>query len=160
MPFIDALKAICCLLIVTHHLAIYDPMSDIAYPLIPALMEWLREYGRIAVQMFFVIAGFLTAAKLAPQGLSLVTAPIKLIRQRYLISWLGMQVSDFQLILFTSFLVHYKLNLTQVGHPRPALRTMHLCRLHGFIAHLTGLFNGKLFTGSIAFNRFCTRISQ
>ena len=143
MPFIDALKAICCLLIVTHHLAIYDPMSDIAYPLIPALMEWLREYGRIAVQMFFFISGFLSAAKLAPQGLSL-----------------GMQVSDFQLILFTSFLVHYKLNLTQVGHPRPALRTMHLCRLHGFIAHLTGLFNGKLFTGSIAFNRFCTRISQ
>ncbi len=84
MPFIDALKAICCLLIIAHHLAIYGPMSDIAYPLIPALMEWLREYGRIAVQMFFVIAGFLSAAKLAPQGLSLVTTPIRLIRQRYL----------------------------------------------------------------------------
>ncbi len=45
MPFIDALKAICCLLIVTHHLAIYGPMSDIAYPLIPAVLDWLREYG-------------------------------------------------------------------------------------------------------------------
>lgn len=84
MPFIDALKAICCLLIITHHLAIYGPMSDIAYPLIPALLDWLREYGRIAVQMFFVIAGFLTAAKLAPQGLSLVTTPIRLIQHRYL----------------------------------------------------------------------------
>lgn len=84
MPLIDALKAICCLLIVTHHLAIYGPMSDIAYPLIPALMDRLREYGRIAVQIFFVIAGFLTAAKLAPLGLSLVTNPIRLIQQRYL----------------------------------------------------------------------------
>ncbi len=83
MPFIDALKAMCCLLIVTHHLAIYGPMSDIAYPLIPALLDWLREYGRIAVQMFFVIAGFLAAAKLAPQGLSLVTTPIRLIQHRY-----------------------------------------------------------------------------
>ena len=84
MPFIDALKAVCCLLIVAHHLAIYGPMSDIAYPLISALIDWLREYGRIAVQIFFVTAGFLFAAKLAPQRLSLVTAPIKLIRQRYI----------------------------------------------------------------------------
>ena len=84
MPFIDALKAVCCLLIVTHHLAIYGPMSDIAYPLIPALIDWLREYGRMSLQMFFVIAGFLTAAKFAPQGLSLVTTPISLIQQRYL----------------------------------------------------------------------------
>ncbi len=84
MPLIDALKAICCLLIVMHHLAIYGPMSDIAYPLIPAVIDWLREYGRVAVQMFFVIAGFLSVAKLAPQGLSLVKEPIRLIRQRYL----------------------------------------------------------------------------
>ena len=83
MPFIDALKAMSCLLIVMHHLAIYGPMSDIAYPLIPALIDWLREYGRIAVQMFFVVAGFLLAAKFAPQGLSLVTAPMPLIQQRY-----------------------------------------------------------------------------
>lgn len=84
MPFIDVLKAICCLLIVTHHLAIYGPMSDIAYPLIPTLTEWLREYGKLAVQMFFVIAGFLSAAKFAPQGLSLVLSPVRLIQQRYL----------------------------------------------------------------------------
>lgn len=84
MPLIDALKAISCLLIIMHHLAIYGPMSDIAYLLIPALIDWLREYGRIAVQMFFVVAGFLLAAKFAPQGLSLVTTPIPPIRQRYL----------------------------------------------------------------------------
>lgn len=83
MSFIDALKAVCCLLIVAHHLAIYGPMPEIAYPLLPKLLDWLREHGRLAVQVFFVVAGFLAAAKLAPQGLSFVSNPIKLIRQRY-----------------------------------------------------------------------------
>ena len=83
-PLIDALKAICCLVIVSHHLAIYGPMSDIAYPLIPILMDGLRDYGRIAVQIFFVIAGFLSAAKLAPHGLPLIVTPLELIQQRYL----------------------------------------------------------------------------
>ncbi|MDV6342891.1 acyltransferase [Nitrosomonas sp. Is35] len=83
MPFMDALKAICCLLIVAHHLALYGPMPDFAYPLMPGLLDWLREDGRIAVQLFFVIAGFFAAAKLAPQGLSLVSNPIELIQQRY-----------------------------------------------------------------------------
>lgn len=83
MPFIDALKAICCLLIVAHHLAIYGPMSDFAYPLMPGLLDWLREDGRIAVQMFFVITGFLVAKKLAPQSLALDKNPIELIHRRY-----------------------------------------------------------------------------
>jgi peptidoglycan/LPS O-acetylase OafA/YrhL len=66
MSLIDALKAISCLLIASHHLALYGPMADFAYPLIPGLIDWLREHGRIAVQVFFVIAGFLSARKLAP----------------------------------------------------------------------------------------------
>lgn len=84
MPLIDALKAISCLLIVSHHLALYGPMSDFAYPLIPALTVWLREYGRVAVQVFFVIAGFLSAKKLAPQGISVVIDPFHAIKQRYI----------------------------------------------------------------------------
>ncbi len=83
MPLIDALKAACCLLIVMHHLAMYGPMSNIAYPLLPVVIDGLREYGRIVVHMFFVISGFLLAAKLAPQGRSIVTHPMQLIQQRY-----------------------------------------------------------------------------
>jgi len=83
MPLIDALKAACCLLIVMHHLAMYGPMSNIAYPLLPAVIDWLREYGRIVVHMFFVISGFLFAAKLAPQGRSIIMHPMCLIQQRY-----------------------------------------------------------------------------
>ncbi|MDP2878366.1 MAG: acyltransferase [Sulfuricella sp.] len=83
MPLVDALKAIACLLIVSHHLAFYGPMSDLAYPLIPGLIDWLYEYGRMAVQVFFVVAGFLLAGKLAPGGVSLVTDPVRAIKRRY-----------------------------------------------------------------------------
>ncbi|MCX7185250.1 MAG: acyltransferase [Nitrosospira sp.] len=84
MPLVDTLKAIACLLIVAHHLSIYGPMSDLAYPLIPGLLEWLREYGRMAVQVFFVVAGFLLAGKLVPLGAPLATDPIPAIKRRYL----------------------------------------------------------------------------
>ncbi len=84
MPVVDALKAIACLMIVLHHLAVYGPMSDVAYPLFPALIDWLYQYGRMAVQAFFVMAGFLAARKFAPQGASLVTGPFQIIVQRYL----------------------------------------------------------------------------
>ncbi|MDO8304704.1 acyltransferase [Herminiimonas sp.] len=84
MPCVDALKAIACLLIVLHHLAFYGPMSDVAYPLMPTLIDLSYQYGRMAVQAFFVIAGFLLAAKFAPHGKPLLGNPIQSIYQRYL----------------------------------------------------------------------------
>lgn len=80
----DVLKAVACLLIVLHHLAFYGPMSDVAYPLIPGLIDWLYEYGRMAVQVFFVVGGFLLAGKLAPGGVSLVADPVRTIKRRYI----------------------------------------------------------------------------
>ncbi len=84
MPVVDALKAVACLIIVLHHLAVYGPMSDVAYPLFPGLIDWLYQYGRMAVQAFFVMAGFLAARKFAPHGVSLVAEPIQIITQRYM----------------------------------------------------------------------------
>ena len=84
MPCVDALKAIACLLIVLHHLAFYGPMSDAAYTLVPAAIDFLYQYGRMAVQSFFVIAGFLMAAKFAPHGEALPMQPVHAIYQRYL----------------------------------------------------------------------------
>ncbi len=84
MPCVDALKAIACLFIVLHHLAFYGPMSDAAYTLAPAVIDFLYQYGRMAVQAFFVIAGFLMAAKFAPHGKALLTQPVQAIYQRYL----------------------------------------------------------------------------
>lgn len=67
-PWIDAFKGLACIAIVWHHLAFYGPMSDIAQPLAPALIGWLYDYGRMAVQVFLVLGGYLAAASLAPQG--------------------------------------------------------------------------------------------
>lgn len=54
--------------IVWHHLAFYGPMSDVAMQVTPGLIGWLSEYGRIAVQVFLVMGGYLAAGSLAPQG--------------------------------------------------------------------------------------------
>lgn len=58
---LDLLKAIGCLLIVLHHLAFYGPMSDVVAGQWPALMDWLADDGRLAVQIFLVCSGYLTA---------------------------------------------------------------------------------------------------
>ena len=63
-------KGMACATIVWHHLVFYGPMSDVAQPLAPGLMAWLYEYGRMAVQVFLVLGGYLAAGSLAPQGLA------------------------------------------------------------------------------------------
>ena len=66
---IDCLKGLACATIVWHHLAYYGPMSDVAHPVLPGLLDWLYNYGRMAVQVFLVLGGYLAAASLAPSGL-------------------------------------------------------------------------------------------
>lgn len=83
LPGIDALKALGCVLIVWHHLAFYGPMSDVVHIAAPGLVNWLYDYGRMAVQIFLVVGGFLAAASLAPQGRSVVREPLQLILRRY-----------------------------------------------------------------------------
>ncbi len=83
LPGIDALKGLACLLIVLHHLAFYGPMSDVVHRHIPWLTNWLYDYGRMAVQVFLVVGGFLAAASLAPQGVARFKQSGRLIFQRY-----------------------------------------------------------------------------
>lgn len=67
-PLIDSVKGVACATIVCHHLAFYGPMSDTAQALMPALIQWLYTYGRMAVQVFLVLGGYLAASSLAPTG--------------------------------------------------------------------------------------------
>lgn len=84
LPLLDAFKGIASQLIVLHHLAFYGPMSDSAAELAPALIGWLSEYGRYAVQAFLVISGFLVAKAIAPQGSLLPRlSPLSQIGSRY-----------------------------------------------------------------------------
>lgn len=65
---IDSVKGIACATIVAHHLAFYGPMSDAAQPLMPGLVAWLYEYGRMAVQVFLVLGGYLAAGRFFAAG--------------------------------------------------------------------------------------------
>lgn len=60
-PIIDFFKFSASQLIVWHHLAAYGPVSDAAYRMFPDFILWLYDYARIAVQVFFVIGGYLAA---------------------------------------------------------------------------------------------------
>lgn len=81
---INLLKAGAAQLIVLHHLAFYGPMADVARPLMPGLVDWLDAYGRVAVQVFLVIGGFLAARSLSPNGTPGVNHPLGTIWRRYL----------------------------------------------------------------------------
>jgi peptidoglycan/LPS O-acetylase OafA/YrhL len=83
---IDFLKLSAALLIILHHLSSYGQIAEDARSLLPGLMTWLFEYGRYAVQIFLVMAGYLAAQslshfatiKFSAQGL------LKVILNRYL----------------------------------------------------------------------------
>ncbi len=81
---INLLKAGAAQMIVLHHLAFYGPMADQARPLMPALIDWLDEYGRIAVQVFLVVGGFLAAKSLSPQAHPGIAQPVGTIWRRYI----------------------------------------------------------------------------
>lgn len=83
MPFIDALKGVSSQLIVLHHLAFYGPMSDWTHQLAPNLVSWFSQHARVAVQVFLVVAGFLAARSLAPEGRLRTTRPLALLWQRF-----------------------------------------------------------------------------
>ena len=65
MPLIDALKAVAALLVLLNHFSSYGPLAEAAREAMPAIANWFFEYGRMAVQVFLVIAGFLAARGLS-----------------------------------------------------------------------------------------------
>lgn len=84
MPLIDALKAIAALLVLLNHFSSYGPLAEAARGAFPGIFGWFFEYGRMAVQVFLVIAGFLAARGLSSQGQALDVSPLPLIWKRYL----------------------------------------------------------------------------
>jgi peptidoglycan/LPS O-acetylase OafA/YrhL len=83
---IDLLKVFAALLIILHHLSSYGQIAEDARTFLPSVMNFLFEYGRYAVQIFLVMAGYLAAqsltrfanAKFSSQNL------LRLIINRYL----------------------------------------------------------------------------
>jgi peptidoglycan/LPS O-acetylase OafA/YrhL len=69
---------------VLHHLAFYGPMADVVAQAWPLGMDWLSEHGRLAVQVFLVCGGYLTANSLAKLGPLAGHQIWSLVRKRYL----------------------------------------------------------------------------
>lgn len=68
LPAVDLLKAVASQLIVLHHLAAYGPLSEAVQEAAPLLISWLYDNARMAVQVFLVIGGYLTARNFIPGG--------------------------------------------------------------------------------------------
>ncbi|RZJ07978.1 MAG: acyltransferase [Rubrivivax sp.] len=84
LPHIDALKALAAQVIVLHHLVSYGPIARAAHDALPLLAGAMQDYGRMAVQVFLVVAGYLSARGLSPRGGALQAAVPELLWRRYL----------------------------------------------------------------------------
>ncbi len=84
LPHVDALKAIAAQAIVLHHLLSYGPIARAAHAALPMLAGAAHQYGRLAVQVFLVMGGFLSARGLSPRGQALAGSALPLLWRRYL----------------------------------------------------------------------------
>jgi len=84
MPLIDTLKAFAAIFVLLNHFSSYGPLAAVASEAFPDIFDWLYGYGRMAVQVFLVIAGFLAARGLSANGQALGASPLPLIWKRYL----------------------------------------------------------------------------
>lgn len=80
--FVDFLKAFAAQVIIFHHLSSYGDISIAAHEIFPSIIDWLFDYGRYAVQIFLVVAGYLAAHSL-PKSLERLNLS-KVILNRYL----------------------------------------------------------------------------
>jgi peptidoglycan/LPS O-acetylase OafA/YrhL len=58
---IDVLKVLAAQIIVLHHCVSYGELDSAAKELLPSVSTFLFDYGRYAVQVFLVVAGYLAA---------------------------------------------------------------------------------------------------
>jgi len=129
-PFllIDFLKVFAALLIILHHLSSYGQIAEDARKALPGIMNWLFEYGRYAVQIFLVMAGYLAAQsltryaniKFSAQGL------LKVILNRYL-RLFGPYAAALILTIACAYIARFWINDEFVGETET---------LSQFLAHL------------------------
>lgn len=84
MPMLDSMKGAAAQLIVLHHLASYGPLAEAISSLLPQMSSFLFDYGRMVVQVFLVIGGYLAMRSLSTSNLLQVANPLAMIWRRYL----------------------------------------------------------------------------
>jgi peptidoglycan/LPS O-acetylase OafA/YrhL len=83
-PAIDALKVLASQLIVLHHLSTYGPVADAVESVLPDLIGWLYGYGRMAVQVFLVLGGYLAVRPLMRATAGPAPELLRVVGARYL----------------------------------------------------------------------------
>lgn len=83
MPLLDALKGVAAQLIVLHHLVSYGPLAEAASGMQPVVAGFLFDYGRMVVQVFLVIGGYLSARALVSGAAYRAANPLPQIWRRY-----------------------------------------------------------------------------
>ncbi|MEO8905384.1 MAG: acyltransferase [Polyangiaceae bacterium] len=83
LPFLDLLRAVASQAIVWHHLAFYGPLSDSAREVASSLIDGLAHHARLAVQVFFVVSGYLSAVGLHGREPQRLRELFKLLVGRY-----------------------------------------------------------------------------
>lgn len=130
---IDNLKGLGCLLIVVHHLAFYGPMSDYAQDLIPEVIDWLYEYGRMAIAVFLVIGGFLTGRVISSPNLFVTKGLSDYLWHKY-IRLLSPYVFALVLAIVCTFTATYWFDHPSLSHSPSAQQfLMHLLLLQNIL---------------------------
>lgn len=62
---VDLAKVVAAQIIVLHHFSAYGPLSQALHQAWPEVFNWLFGYGRMAVQVFLVVGGYLAAKSLS-----------------------------------------------------------------------------------------------
>ena len=131
-PWLDQVKGIACLLIVGHHLAFYGPMADVLEPFFGRTLSWFREYARMAVQVFLVVGGYLSAAALAPQGCARQGSLLRTLGKRYVRLVVPYTVALILTIAITELIRQWGFNHASMSSAPSLLQFIaHLALLHG-----------------------------
>lgn len=131
---VDAMKALAAQVIVLHHLSAYGPISESVRAVLPQLMDALYHYGRMAVQVFLVLGGFLSARALSAQGQLLEGRLPELLWRRYQRLVLPFMAAVAITLLVSALVAHWLPELVPASISLPQLLA-HATLLHGVLGY-------------------------
>jgi peptidoglycan/LPS O-acetylase OafA/YrhL len=135
LPFLDLLRALSSQAIVWHHLAFYGPLSDSAREVATSLIDGLSHHARLAVQVFFVVSGYLTAVGLQgrePSGLREFRALIAARYRRIGLPYLGAMALA---IVANEIARHWMDHPSISARPSPGQLLAHVFLIHDLVGY-------------------------
>ncbi len=133
LPVIDALRASAALLIVLHHFSLYGPLARGLAQRLPQVSQWLVDYGRFAVYVFLVVAGFMAARAFIDLSARPTVPAIRLIVRRYLRLALPLSIALLLAVFCAALARHWSTEDYIPAAPSTAQVLAHLGLLQGVL---------------------------